>query len=92
MSGSSSEPHPRKPLDAKHEAQTARSRPGLRRLQRLTGIAGVVLAAPFFVWLPLGLLQGVPSMVDIYGMAGLRIPAAVTICGLLVAAIGFYEQ
>jgi hypothetical protein len=30
-------------------------------------------------------------MIDVFGVVGLRFPAAVTISGLLLAAIGFHE-
>jgi hypothetical protein len=48
-------------------------------------------ALPFFAWLPLGLLESVPSMVDVFGIPGLRVPASIVVGGLLLAAIGFYE-
>lgn len=62
-----------------------------RLLKRSLAVGGIVMAAPFFVWLVLGMLQSVPSMVDVFGMTGLRIPASITICGLLMSAIGFHE-
>jgi hypothetical protein len=62
------------------------------RWRRMLGLLGVVAALPFFVWLPLGLLDPIPSMVDIFGVPGLRIPASVAIGGLLVAAIGFHQS
>jgi hypothetical protein len=30
-------------------------------------------------------------MIDVFGVVGLRIPAAFTIAGLLLAAIGFHQ-
>lgn len=62
-----------------------------RRL-RILGYIGVLMALPFFLWLPLGLLDAVPSMVDVFGVPGLRIPAGVTVAGLLIAAIGFWDS
>jgi len=47
---------------------------------------------PFFLWFALGFTDLVPSMIDIFGVVGLRTPAAFTIAGLLIAAIGFYEE
>lgn len=47
------------------------------------------MALPFFIWLPLGLVPAVPSIVDVFGLDGLRVPAGVVIAGLLVAAVGF---
>lgn len=51
-----------------------------------------MVAIPFFVWLPIGLLESVPSIVDVFGVPGLRIPASVAVAGLLLAAVGFYES
>jgi hypothetical protein len=62
-----------------------------RRLLRVFGWVGVVIATPFFLWVPLGLIGLTPSMIDVFGVVGLRIPAAVTIAGLLLAAIGFHR-
>jgi len=55
------------------------------------GYLGVAIAAPFFLWVPLGFLGLTPSMIDVFGIVGLRIPAAVTIAGLLLSAIGFHR-
>jgi hypothetical protein len=63
--------------------------PGWRRA---LGFLGIVAALPFFAWLPIGLLDSVPSMVDVFGIPGLRIPASVAIGGLLIAAIGFHQN
>lgn len=58
---------------------------------RVAGWVGVVVATPFFLWVPLGFTGLIPSMIDVFGIVGLRIPAAVTIAGLLLAAIGFHR-
>jgi hypothetical protein len=60
-------------------------------LFRLAGWLGVIIAVPFFLWIPLGFTELVPSMIDVFGVVGLRIPAAFTIAGLLLAAIGFHK-
>ena len=62
----------------------------LRRWQVL-GWIGVFIAAPFFLWFLLAWLGMAPSMVEVFGVVGLRIPAAVTIAGLLLAAVGFHK-
>lgn len=62
----------------------------LRRWQTI-GWAGVLLAVPFFLWLPLTWLGLAPSMIEVFGIVGLRIPAGVTIAGLLLAAVGFHK-
>jgi hypothetical protein len=61
------------------------------RLLRGSGWAGVLMALPFFVWVPVAWVGLVPSMVDVFGVIGLRAPASITIGGLLLAAIGFYD-
>lgn len=61
------------------------------RVRHVVGVMGIGVALPFFVWLPLGWLDSVPSMVDVFGMMGLRYPASMTIGGLLVGAICFYD-
>ncbi len=58
---------------------------------RIIGWSGVVMATPFFVWLLLGGLGITPSIVDVFSIQGLRIPAAITIAGLLLAAVGFQD-
>lgn len=63
-----------------------------RRVRRAFGFIGAATALPFFVWLPLGWLDPIPSMVEVFGAAGLRAPAGVTVAGLLLAAVGFYED
>ncbi|MFT5549105.1 MAG: hypothetical protein ACJA0I_001387 [Gammaproteobacteria bacterium] len=62
-----------------------------RGLLPLVGWIGVIIATPFFLWVPLGFTGLVPSMIDVFGVVGLRIPAAVTIAGLLLAAVGFHR-
>jgi hypothetical protein len=60
-------------------------------LLMLLGWLGLVIAVPFFLWVPLGFTGLVPPMIDVFGVVGLRIPAGATIAGLLLAAIGFHE-
>jgi hypothetical protein len=62
------------------------------RARRYIGFLGIAMAFPFFLWLPLGFLEAVPSMLEVFGMVGLRTPASITIGGLLLAAIGFHEN
>jgi hypothetical protein len=61
-------------------------------MKRIIAWLGVAMFLPFFLWLALGFTDLVPSMIDIFGVVGLRTPAAFTIAGLLIAAIGFYEE
>lgn len=62
-----------------------------RRLSRALGALGLLAAMPFFVWFVLGWIDIVPSMVDTFGVEGLRTPASITVGGLLLAAIGFHD-
>jgi hypothetical protein len=65
--------------------------PASSRWMRVLGWLGVLLAAPFFLWIPLAALTPLPSMIDVFGIVGMRIPASVTVAGLLLAAIGFHR-
>ena len=62
-----------------------------RGFRRILGVTGIILATPFFVWLLVGWLPGVPSMTDVFTVPGIRWPASVTVLGLLMAAIGYWE-
>lgn len=64
----------------------------LSRLRFSLGVLGIVVAAAFFVWLLAGWLGWMPSMVDVFGVAGMRTPAAITVAALLLAAIAFWER
>jgi len=63
----------------------------LNRLRLTLGLLGVVVAAAFFVWLLAGWLGWVPGMVDVFGVEGMRTPAAITVAALLLAALSFWE-
>lgn len=65
---------------------------GNKGLLHVVGWVGVIMSIPFFLWVPLGFTDLVPSMIDIFGLVGLRIPAGITIAGLLIAAIGFHRD
>ncbi|QKK02854.1 MAG: hypothetical protein HND55_09475 [Pseudomonadota bacterium] len=60
-------------------------------LRRMFGFAGAGIAAFFLAWAVVGLVPGIPSLLDVFGMPGIRVPAAITIGGLLTAAVGFHE-
>ncbi|MGB5439957.1 MAG: hypothetical protein WBN57_07240 [Gammaproteobacteria bacterium] len=57
----------------------------------MTGIGGILLAVFFLVWLLIGWAGWVPSMIDLFGVAGMRTPASFTVGGLLLAAISFWD-
>jgi hypothetical protein len=63
----------------------------LESIKKISRIVGILMALPFFIWLPLGLLTSVPSMIDVFGMQGLRIPTGIVIGGLVLAAFGFED-
>jgi hypothetical protein len=63
----------------------------LTRLRLSLGLLGVVVAAAFFVWLLAGWLGWVPGMVDVFGVEGMRTPAAITVAALMLAALSFWE-
>jgi len=60
-------------------------------LRTSLGLLGAAVASCFFIWLLLGWFGWVPTMVDVFGTAGMRTPASVTVAGLLLAAIAFWE-
>jgi len=70
---------------------SGQARTSAHRLRMALGVLGVAVAAPFFAWFALGLVDVVPSMVDVFGVAELRVPASITVGGLLAAAVGFHE-
>lgn len=60
--------------------------------RKYLGYAGVAIALPVVVWLALGWLPFVPSAVAVFGVEGLRFPTGVAVAGLMLAAIGFWEN
>ena len=63
----------------------------LEKIKKICRVLGICLALPFFVWLLLGFFPGVPSIIDVFGMDGLRYPTGVVIGGLMLAAFGYEE-
>ena len=59
--------------------------------KRVLRVLGIALTLPMFIWLALGLLPSIPSIVDVFGVDGLKIPSSIAIGGLLLAAIGFED-
>jgi len=55
------------------------------------GVLGIGVASAFFVWLLAGWFKWMPSLVDFFGVEGLRTPAAITVGALLLAAISLWE-
>lgn len=63
----------------------------LNRVRLSLGLLGVVVASVFFIWLLAGWLGWMPSMVDMFGVEGMRTPAAISVAALLLAAVSFWE-
>lgn len=59
--------------------------------QAMLGALGIAVAAFFFIWLLIGWFGWAPAMVDVFGVAGMRTPAAISVAGLLLAAIAFRD-
>ena len=62
------------------------------RLQRSIGACAFALALVFIVWLPLGIFNVVPFVIELPGESSLRLHTAAAIACLLVAAWGFWER
>lgn len=63
----------------------------LRRLRLSAGVLGISVATALLAWLLAGWLEWVPSMVSVFGVEGMRTPAAISVAALLIAAISFWE-
>ncbi len=63
-----------------------------RRSRRALGWLGLAIVAPMALWLPLGFVPGIPDMIDVFGIEGLRTPAGLAVGGLMLAAIGFHDM
>ena len=68
-----------------------RERNALKTARRAAGVAGLVVAAGFLLWVPVGFVPGIPGPIDVFGIEGLRTPASFAVGGLVLAAIGFFE-
>jgi len=51
------------------------------------GVLGILVAVSFFIRLLVDWFGWVPGMVDMFGVAGMRTPAAITVSALILAAI-----
>ncbi|MGK7295845.1 MAG: hypothetical protein ACNS61_08470 [Candidatus Wenzhouxiangella sp. M2_3B_020] len=68
-----------------------RERSTWKTVRRAVGVAGLIVAAGFLLWVPAGFVPGIPGVIDVFGIEGLRTPASFTVGGLVLAAIGFFE-
>ncbi len=63
----------------------------MEAIKKVLRVLGIVMAVPFFVWVPLGLIPSIPSIIDVFGIDGLKVPTSIVIGGLLLAAIGYED-
>lgn len=57
----------------------------------MIGTAALLLAVVFIVWLPLGILNVVPLVLELPGESGLRLHAGAAVGCLAIAAWGFWD-
>jgi hypothetical protein len=69
-------------------AMTARS----ARWRRSIARAALVLGGVFVVWLPAGILDVVPFVLELPGESSIRVHAAAAVACLMVAAWGFWNE
>jgi hypothetical protein len=74
-----------------NERPFANEPPVLKRLRRGAGVLGLMVSLALILWVPVGLVPGVPGPIDVFGIDGLREPASFAVGGLVLAAIGFFE-
>jgi len=60
-------------------------------IKKVLRILGILMAVPFFIWVPLGFVPSIPSIIDVFGMDGLKLPTGIVIGGLMLAAIGYED-
>ena len=63
----------------------------MEAIKKVLRVVGIAMALPFFIWLPLGLIPAIPSILDVFGIDGLKVPTGIVIGGLLLAAIGYED-
>ena len=66
--------------------------PFLEAVKKALRYLGLSMAIPFFVWVPLGFISSVPSIIDVFGIDGLKLPTGIVIGGLMLAAIGYEDS
>jgi hypothetical protein len=64
----------------------------VRKWQRAARVVGPLIAASFTLWFLLGLLGFVPSIIQVFGQTEVKIPAAIVVAGLLIGALGYWDD
>lgn len=65
--------------------------PSVEAIKKVLRVLGISMAVPFFLWVPLGLIPSIPSIIDVFGIDGLKLPTGIVIAGLMLAAIGYED-
>lgn len=65
--------------------------PFAEAIKKLLRLSGMSMAVPFFIWVPLGFIPSIPSIIDVFGIDGLKLPTGIVIGGLMLAAIGYED-
>ena len=65
--------------------------PLLEAIKKVLRVLGIAMALPFFIWALVGLIPSIPSIVDVFGLDGLKHPTSIVIGGLMLAAIGYED-
>ena len=73
------------------EKPTVQARTTVSLIRTILGTLGLLATGLMFVWLVLGWIGLTYSILDVFGMTGIRYPAGVAIGGLLLAAVSFNE-
>jgi hypothetical protein len=66
--------------------------PTLVKWRRQIAVCALSLALLLIAWLPLGIANVVPFVIELPGESSLRLHAAAAVVCLLVAAWGFWER
>jgi len=68
---------------------TMMEKPGFLKLRFYIGVAGLLGAGCMLLWLITSAFGLTISMIDVFGIEGIRTPAGIAIGGLIMAAVGF---
>ena len=63
----------------------------MEAIKKILRFLGISMAVPFFLWMLLGFIPSIPSIIDVFGIDGLKLPSSIVIGGLMLAAIGYED-